>query len=90
MTKINKYILQILEPREFEEEWVEFESDVPFMNIAKGDYLNHLHWKNSDAPNSILRVTSIEHIISEHRGDITHRIRVYSKRERNKSECRFE
>lgn len=83
------YMLEIYLPGSADDVWVSFESDAPFMAIAKGDILNPVAFPESPSPMKMCRVTSIEHILWANPDRPCHKILVFTEELENTRELRF-
>jgi len=73
------YSLEIYEPGSTESCWVSFQSDSPFMAINRNDIIEPNLWPGSRAPQTVLRVVNVEHILWEASGISKHKVLVYTE-----------
>ena len=82
------YFLEIYEPGSAEDVLKTFESNIPFLGIARGDYFSP-SWILTDARTGLLRVVNIEHIIWEVGDRVKHKICVFTEDVENTKEIRL-
>ena len=77
-------------PGAFEDMWVSYKSENPFMAISKGDIINPSVWPDSQSPMEVLRVVNVEHIIWDvpNTNQIKHKICVYTQEVEGTAELR--
>ena len=75
-----KYLLEIYEPDNVKDVWVDFEASEPFLSINKGDIINPGVWPDSQSPMKVLKVVNVEHLILESKTDncIKHKLMVFT------------
>ena len=74
-----RYILEINEPNDPSCVLKKLESETPFMAISAGDIIKAHTLDSTLPPNLKLEVTSVEHILWERGGKITHQIVVFTQ-----------
>ena len=85
-----KYSLEIYKPNRARDVWVHFSSNVAFLVIAKGDIINPGILPDSQSPMKVLKVVSVEHMISEIEDTcIIHKICVFTKEVEGTEELRL-
>jgi hypothetical protein len=77
--KKNEYQLEIYEPGSARDVLMFFSSELPFMNLNKGDIVNPGIWTKTISPMKVLRIRAIEHLIWETTEAIKHKIMIYSE-----------
>jgi len=86
---MKRYMLEIYNPGSFRDVWVYFESDTPFQAISKGDIIHPGMFPDASAQ-TMLRVTSIEHIIwALENKQAKHKICVYTEDIEDDAKARF-
>ena len=85
-----EYSLEVYEPGSADDVWVAFSSTTPFMPIQAGDILNPGLWPNSNSPMRVLRVINIEHFIWEARGDVKHKVLIFTEEVEGTRELRLQ
>ena len=85
----DKYTVEIYYPGSSANVWVVFRSTSPFLSISKGDIINPGFFPDANA-DSMLRVTSIEHIIwSSGDHESKHKVCIYTENIENNFDARF-
>jgi hypothetical protein len=87
--KSTEYKLEIYEPQSTTNVWVQFASPTPFMAINRNDIINPSTWPESPFPRSVLRVTSVEHIVLESPMHVHQLAKVYTEEVPNTTELRL-
>lgn len=77
--KTIQYELEVYLPGSRRNMWIAFHSTTPFLAISTGDILNPGMWPPSQVPAMRIRVTGVEHIISEVNDNLRHKIAVFTE-----------
>ncbi len=73
------YVLEIYYPQSREEVWRSFESSTPFMSFHEGDVVDPTPWSGSRSPLRLLRVTQVNHVLSEEDEQTQHKVEVFTE-----------
>lgn len=85
-----RYVLEIYVPDSFDDVWVQFESDTPFLCIHAGELINPGTWEGSKSPMEILEVLQVEHILWDGEAGIPkHKTCVYTTAVKGTAEARL-
>jgi len=74
-----RYYLEVYRPGERRDCWAVFYSSTPFVAIRTGDIVNPGLWPGSEAPEKVLRVTRVEHILWDFGRAPAHKVCVYTE-----------
>ncbi len=84
-----KFILEIYEPDSTHDPLAHFESDQPFMSIARGDLLNTRTWNLSIPTGSLFKVVGLEHLLWTIGDTNTHKLLVFTTEVKDSRESRI-
>jgi hypothetical protein len=73
------YMLDIYYPQSRQDIWRSFESSTPFMSFHEGDLVDPSPWSGSQSPIRVLRVTQVNHVLSERDEQPEHKLEVFTE-----------
>ncbi len=71
-----RYVLEVRRPDNYTDAWALFESPTPWAAFHVGDHLDPGAWPGSQSPRRILRITRVEHAVSDEGPHVVHRLRL--------------
>ena len=73
------YEIEIFYPNSRTDVWRSFESSTPFLSFHKGDLVDPSSWSGSRSPLRLLRVTQVNHVLSETDEQTEHKVEVFTE-----------
>jgi hypothetical protein len=73
------YEIEIFYPNSRKDVWRSFEASTPFMSFHKGDVIDPSSWSGSRSPLRLLRVTQVNHALSEKDEQTEHKVEVFTE-----------
>ena len=73
------YMLDIFYPQSREHVWRSFEASTPFMAFSEGDLIDPSAWSGSHSPIRLLRITQVNHVLTERDEQAEHKIEVFTE-----------
>jgi hypothetical protein len=71
--------IEIFYPNSRNDVWRSFESSTPFMSFHTGDVIDPSSWSGSRSPLRLLRVTQVNHALSEKDEQTEHKVEVFTE-----------
>ena len=71
--------IEIFYPNSRNDVWRSFESSTPFMSFHAGDVIDPSSWSGSRSPLRLLRVTQVNHALSEKDEQTEHKVEVFTE-----------
>ncbi|HZB83876.1 MAG TPA: hypothetical protein VE288_13650 [Rubrobacteraceae bacterium] len=73
------YEIEIFYPNSRTDVWRSFESSTPFLSFHKGDLVDPSSWSGSRSPLRLLRVTQVNHVLSETDEQTEQKVEVFTE-----------